>query len=69
MTERFHIGMKVLHGTFHQVGTIVAIHEHTVELHIPGRHLTGLLIKPVAEQNIVTPRASFNYKPGDISGR
>ena len=58
------VGKKVMHGTYHKVGTVIAEGENIVWIDL-GHHTPKPLLTRVAEQNIVTPRDSFNYKPGD----
>lgn len=57
------LGQLVNHSD--AVGRIVVLHDDYVEVEIPGERLTRLLLTRVAEERIVTPRASFTYRPGD----
>jgi hypothetical protein len=59
------VGKKVLHGSVHEVGTIVAQHEHYVEVQIPGYHRTLMLVNWVADKSMILERSSFDYRPGD----
>jgi hypothetical protein len=60
------IGQKVRHGGDPAgIGTVVAEHEHHVEVRMPGEDRTRLMLRRVVEENRIVERASFNYRPGD----